>query len=267
VVTIAIENLSAALGRRPVLHQIDATLRPGRMIGVIGPNGAGKSTLARAVLGLVKARAGAVTIDGRSVATIASRELATMIAYLPQGQTLHWPLSVERLIALGRLPHLGPMSRVSAADAAIVREAMARADVSDLSGRIATELSGGERARVMLARALAVGAPAIVADEPLASLDPGHQMDVMALLSLEAEAGALVIVVLHDLTMAARYCDELLLLHRGRLIADGPPAHVLTPTHLRDVYGIDAQIASYGGKPAVIPVDRARQASRLRRNG
>lgn len=261
MVTITIENLSADLGRRPVLRAIGAELRPGRMIGVIGPNGAGKSTLARAMLGLVRAKIGSIAIDGRAVSDFRPRELAGKIAYLPQGQTLHWPLSVERLVALGRLPHLGPMSRMSADDAGIIREAMERADVTAQAKRIATELSGGERARVMLARVLAVGAPAIVADEPLASLDPGHQMDVMALLAREARGGALVVVVLHDLTMAARYCDQLLLLHDGRLVADGPPSEVLTRAHLRAVYGIDAQIGSYGGKPAVIPVDRAIDAA------
>jgi iron complex transport system ATP-binding protein len=169
---------------------------------------------------------------------------------------LHWPLSVERLVALGRLPHLGPLSRLTDTDQRTIADAMARADVVDLAGRVATELSGGERARVMLARALAVGAPGLIVDEPLASLDPGHQIDVMELLAREAAGGALVVAVLHDLTMAARYCRRLLLVGDGALIADGPPAEVLTTPLLRAVYGITALIGTQGSAPLVVPLGR-----------
>ncbi|MEW9856523.1 ABC transporter ATP-binding protein [Novosphingobium sp. M1R2S20] len=263
MVTITIEGLCADLQRRPVLNDISATLAPGKMIGIIGPNGSGKSTLVRAILGLVRARRGSILVDRRDVSLVPPRELARTIAYLPQGQTLHWPLSVERLILLGRLPHLGPLSRVSEEHARASQAAMARADVTHLSGRIVTELSGGERARVMLARALAVGAPAIVADEPLAALDPGHQMDVMELLSREAKAGSLVVVVLHDLTMAARYCDQILLLNEGSLVADGPAPQVLTEQALMQVYGITAAFSDCHGRAAVIPFARMASSARL----
>ncbi|MFC0205723.1 ABC transporter ATP-binding protein [Novosphingobium soli] len=256
MVSLAIESLGADLDRRPVLHAVSARLEPGVLTGVIGPNGAGKSTLVRAMLGLVPARSGTVRIDGQDIAAIAPRALARTIAYLPQGQTLHWPLTVARLVELGRLPHLGPLSRVGAEDRRAVEEAMARADVLHLAHRIATELSGGERARVMLARALAVGAPGLVVDEPLAALDPGHQIDVMELLAREARAGALVVAVLHDLTMAARYCDRLLLLDGGRLVAEGTPAEVLSPERLRQVYGITARIDLAGPAPMVVPTGR-----------
>jgi len=256
VVTIAISNLSTDLGGRAVLTGVTATLRPGTLTGVIGPNGAGKSTLVRAKLGLVPSLQRSVTIEGRDVRAMDVRERARLVAYLPQGQTLHWPLSVERLVALGRLPHLGPMSRIGAQDRAAVREAMARADVGHLAGRTVTELSGGERARVMLARALAVGAPAIIADEPLASLDPGHQIDVMDLLVREARAGATVVTVLHDLTMAARYCDRLLLIDRGVLVAEGTPRDVLTAERLRNVYGITGHVDMAGAMPMVVPLRR-----------
>jgi iron complex transport system ATP-binding protein len=256
MVTIRVEGLCARLGRRAVLHDIDATLAPGALIGIIGPNGAGKSTLVRAMLGLIATTRGSVTIDGRAIATLPPRDRARAIAYLPQGQTLHWPLSVERLVALGRLPHLGPMSRIGAADHDAITAAMARTDVAHLADRIATELSGGERARVMLARALAVGAPGLAVDEPLAALDPGHQIDVMQLLAREARAGGLVIAVLHDLSMAARYCDRLLLLDRGTLVADGTPDAVLTQDRLRAVYGITSRIDFATTPPLVAPLDR-----------
>jgi iron complex transport system ATP-binding protein len=256
MVTIATRNVCASLGRRPVLHGVTARFMPGEMIGIIGPNGSGKSTLVRAMLGLVPVTQGEVTVDNRPLGTIAPRELARQIAYLPQGQALHWPLSVERLILLGRLPHLGPLSRIADVDRNAVHAAMARADVAHLSGRIATELSGGERARVLLARALAVGAPAIVADEPLAALDLGHQMDVMALLRHEVDAGSLVVVVLHDLMMAARYCDRLLLMQDGRIVAEGPPSHVLDADNLQRVYGVRAGFGFFEGKPAIIPLER-----------
>jgi iron complex transport system ATP-binding protein len=256
MVNIRIEDLAVRLGRHAAVSGVTLDLRPGKLVGIIGPNGAGKSTLIRALLGLVKPVSGSVTIDGVRIASLSRREIARRIAYLPQGQTLHWPLLVERLAALGRMPHLGPLSRLSADDEALVDAALARADVLHLKGRIATELSGGERARVLLARALAVGAPALVADEPLAALDPGHQIDVMDLLKAEARNGSLVITVLHDLGMAARYCDRLLLMDNGRLVADGAPMEVLTEQSLAQVYGISACIDPDGDWPLILPTGR-----------
>jgi iron complex transport system ATP-binding protein len=256
VVSISCHDLHVTLGRRPVLHGIDATLEGGALIGVIGPNGAGKSTLARTLLGLLAPTRGNVRIDGEDVRHITRGRMARTIAYLPQGQTLHWPLSVERLIALGRLPHLGPFSRIAAADDDAIERAIKLADVGSLRHRIASELSGGERARVLLARALAVEAPALIADEPLASLDPGHQIEVMELLKAQATSGKLVITVLHDLTMAARYCDRLLLLDGGKLVAEGSPSAVLTADRLAQVYGVQAWIGSAGDIPMIVPLHR-----------
>ena len=257
MVNLTLDNVTVSLGRRSVVRGISAAFAPGTLTGIVGPNGAGKSTLARAMLALVPA-GGTVTIDGTDVAALSRADLARRIAYLPQGQTLHWPLTVERLVGLGRLPHLAPMSQIGAADRAAIERAMDRADVASMRGRIATELSGGERARALFARALAVEAPALIADEPLASLDPGHQIDVMEMMRAEADAGALVIAVLHDLTMAARYCDRLLLVDGGRLDADGRPAEVLTPDSLRRVYGIDAKVETGGDWPTVTTFGRVR---------
>jgi iron complex transport system ATP-binding protein len=257
MVTIRLDGFSVTLGRSQVVQGVSATLEPGRLIGIIGPNGAGKSSLLRAMLGLVPASGGAVLVDGEPVAKMARVAVARKIAYLPQGQTLHWPLTVERLVALGRLPHLAPMSSLSPTDLIAIDHAMQRADVTDLRHRNAIHLSGGERARVLLARALAVEAKALVVDEPLVSLDPGHQIDVMQLLQREATAGSLVIAVLHDLTMAARYCDRLLLMDDGRLVADGAPMEVLTADNLRQVYGIRALIDGGTTAPMVVPLERS----------
>ncbi len=256
MVTIACRGLDVSLGARRVLTDIDLHLEAGQLIGVIGPNGAGKSTLARALLHLVPAARGTVLVDGRDVATIAPPDLARRIAYLPQGQELHWPLSVERLVGLGRLPHLAPFSRIGSADRAAIEAAMAETDTLPLRNRIATELSGGERARVMLARALATGAPALIVDEPLASLDPGHQIEVMALLTARARAGSLVVGVLHDPSAAAAYCRRLVLLQQGRIVADGPPGAVLTDEALASVYGISAWRGEADGTPLLVPLHR-----------
>ena len=256
MVALSVEALGVTLGGRAAVEGVTASFAPGGLVGIVGPNGAGKSTLVRAMLGLVGPSAGEVRLDGAPIAVLRRAEIARRLAYLPQGQVLHWPLAVERVVALGRLPLLTPMSRLSAEDLEAIDRAMARADVTHLRGRVATELSGGERARVLLARALAQESGALIVDEPLAALDPGHQIDVMELLAQEARQGALVLTVLHDLTMAARYCHRLLLIDKGRLIADGTPAEVLTEERLRCVYGISALVEERNGAPMIVPLGR-----------
>ncbi|WP_380786996.1 ABC transporter ATP-binding protein [Sphingomonas sp. R86521] len=256
MVTIAAHALSVSLAGTRVVDDISMALEGGALVGIVGPNGAGKSTLARALLGLLTPDSGSVTIDGEDVAALSSAALATRVAYLPQDHAVHWPLSVERLVGLGRLPHLGPFSRITPADQTAIDAAMRDTGTTHLAGRTATELSGGERARVMLARALATGAPALIADEPLTSLDPGHQLEVMALLQDHARRGALVVIVLHDLGMAARFCDRLLLIDRGTLKADGPPGAVLTDHALAETYGITAWRGTVLGQPLLVPLDR-----------
>jgi iron complex transport system ATP-binding protein len=256
VVSIVAERVGVTLGGRRVVAGVSAVLEGGALIGVLGPNGAGKSTLVRALLGLVP-HDGVVAIDGVARGALTRAAIARRIAYLPQGQALHWPVSVERLVALGRLPHLGPFSRLADADRDAIARAMARAEVAHLATRVATELSGGERARVLLARALAVEAPAMIADEPLASLDPAHQIHGMEVLRAEADAGRLVIAVLHDLTLAARFCHRILVLDGGALVADGAPLGVLTPALLERVYGVAARRVD-APVPLLVPYDRLR---------
>jgi iron complex transport system ATP-binding protein len=236
---LRVRDLAVDLGGRAVLRDIAFDAPAGKIIGLIGPNGAGKTTLLRAISQLTPSRSGSVEWDGYAVDRMDARTRATRLAYLPQGQTLHWPLSVRRLVELGRLPMLGPLSRLSKADADAVDAAMESTGVDHLAERDTLSLSGGERARVLLARALAVDAPVLLADEPTASLDPYHVLEIMTLLRRSAREGRLVITVTHELSLVSRFCDEVVLIDKGRKVADGTPSAVLSPERLREVYRIE----------------------------
>jgi iron complex transport system ATP-binding protein len=239
--------------RRPVLESVDFTLRPGRLVGLLGANGAGKTTLLRVLAGLLVPDSGLVQFDGQPLKAWPRRHLARRIAYLAQGAPCHWPLTVERLVALGRLPHLEPWRGVGQADWAAVRRAMEETDVFHLAGRTVTTLSGGERMRVLLARVLA-GAPSVLlADEPTAALDPAHRIRTMKLLRGLSEAGRSVVVVLHDLTLAARFCDEVAVLSNGRVLASGHASEVFTPANLEAAFHIRAEFGERDGSPVVVP--------------
>jgi iron complex transport system ATP-binding protein len=207
----------------------------------------------KAISGLLP-HAGSVTAGDRNVSALAPRARAKEFSYLPQGHAVHWPLPVHDVVALGRFPHgATDPSRLSEVDERAVADAMAAADVAALADRRVTELSGGERSRVALARVLAVQAPVVLADEPIASLDPRHQIDVMKLLRKTADGGALVIVVTHDLGLAARFADHVLVVSEGRLVAHGAPDVALTDALLRDVFRVSAFRASTGGEAVIVP--------------
>jgi iron complex transport system ATP-binding protein len=235
---LSAESLTVRIGARAIVENISLQFQPGRFIALIGPNGAGKTTLLKTLAGLIAAE-GTVFLDGQPLQTIAQRERARRIAYLPQGHQVHWPLLARDVVALGRYPHgLADPARLSPDHARAVQLAMARTDCAHLADQPVQTLSGGERARVMLARVMATEAPILLADEPTASLDPGHQISVMQDLKAESRRGTLVIAVTHDLGLAARLADETVLLDQGRMIAHGDPETVLSDENLRAVYRV-----------------------------
>lgn len=245
--TLTLAGVGVTLGRRRIVSDVGLSFTSGRFVVLIGPNGAGKSTLLKAIAGLV-AHEGEIALDGREISALSPETRARRIAYLPQGHQVHWPLNARDVVALGRYPHgMTDPSRITGRDAEIVAAAMARMDVTHLADKAVTTLSGGERARVMLARVLAVEAPLILADEPTAALDPRHQITVMSDLAAEAARGSLVIAVTHDLALAARMADEMVLVSDGRIVARGRAEEVLTESHLRAVYGVTGRPAAAGG--------------------
>lgn len=247
------ESLTVALGKRTVLRDVSAAFAPGRVTVVLGANGAGKSTLLRAAAALVPVAAGRVALGGTDVAAMPARARAQAIGYLPQDAAVHWNMRVRDLVALGRLPHGGDAGDAGDAGEAVER-ALAATRTADFAARSVRDLSGGERARVLLARVLAGEPRWLLADEPLASLDPLHQLETLALLREAAAAGMGVVVVLHDLTQAAAVADEILLLKDGQVLAHGPAEMVMTPAHLRAAYGVEVErLARSDGRRVIIP--------------
>ncbi len=253
---LAASNLTVALDGTDILWDVSLAAGSREIIGVIGPNGAGKTTLLRALIGAIPHRAGAVTLDGRALTELPPRERARRIAYLGQDEAAQWAITAETLVGLGRLPHRPSWRGPDAADREAVLGALRACDASPFAARPVNRLSGGERTRVLLARALAVEAEFLLADEPIAGLDPAHGLQVMDVLAARAAAGLGLIVTLHDLTMAARYCQRLVLLDQGRIAASGPPAEVLSARNLARHYGIAAHAGTAGGKPFLVPLAR-----------
>lgn len=249
-------DLSLVLRGRTILDQVSGVLHPGEVTAILGPNGAGKSSLLFCLSGLRHPTAGEAHLGERRLQDLGHQERARAIGFLPQRAEVHWDITARALVSLGRLPHRGRWGE-SEADRAAVAEAMEATDVSHLSERKALRLSGGEQARVLLARALA-GQPAwLLADEPLASLDPAHQLDALQRLSDCARRGMGVVTVLHDLTHAARIADQVILMREGGILAAGPAAEVLTPELIEAAFGIRVHIgADGGGAPIIVPTMR-----------
>ncbi|MHC2144608.1 heme ABC transporter ATP-binding protein [Pseudomonas sp. 210_17 TE3656] len=249
------DNLLVRRGQRTVLANIDIQLPPGQVLGVLGPNGAGKSTLLAALCGELPITEGNVSLDQRKLADWPGQERAKRLAVLPQSSSLNFAFSVNEVVGMGRLPHANGRAR----DAEIVTEALAAADALHLAQRSYLALSGGERQRVHLARVLAQLWPGaegqtLLLDEPTSMLDPLHQHTILQAVRDFAERGAAVMVILHDLNLAARYCDQLLLLQDGLPHAYGPPSEVLTADALAAVYGLQVLIHQHPerGHPLII---------------
>jgi iron complex transport system ATP-binding protein len=252
---LSFKGVCVNYGGRAALRDVTAQFARGKVTGIVGPNGAGKTTLLRAALNLLPLSGGKVAVDDRPLAGWSREALARTIAYLPQAGEAHWPLLGRDLVMLGRVPHRGTFAAPSNDDLHAVADALIRSDATAFADRRLDELSAGERARVLFARALATGAPILLADEPAAYLDPAHQLRQMGLLRDEAARGTAVAVTLHDLAMASRHCDEILVLHEGRVAAGGPPENALSEATLARVFGIAAQrmAASANESAAVIP--------------
>jgi len=249
-------GLGATLAGREVLRDVSFELPRHGLVALVGPNGAGKTTLLRVLARLLPSHAvrGAVTLDGADVAALSLRERALRFAYLPQGHVVSWPLPARDVVALGRTPHgAADPTRLPRRDAAAVDRAMRITDVVRFGDRPVTELSGGERSRVALARVLAVEAPVLLADEPTASLDPHYQLEAMTTLRRAADSGVLVIVVIHDLGLAARFADRVLVLGEGRLVAQGASDAALTDAILAEVFRVKAYRAARDGGIVLVP--------------
>jgi len=246
-------GLGVTLSGRVVLKDVSLALQARHLVALVGPNGAGKTTLLRSLAGLIPSD-GTIEIGGQALSSLPLRERAKRFGYLPQGHVVHWPLPARDIVALGRYPHgATDPARLSPGDTEAVLRAMQAVDVMQFSERRVTELSGGERSRVALARVLAVEAPVILADEPTASLDPRHQIDVMKNLRTTADNGVLVIVVTHDLGLAARFADHVLVLREGRLVSQGTPSVALSEQVMADVFRISAYRAEYQRETVIVP--------------
>jgi iron complex transport system ATP-binding protein len=248
---LTVEGLSVRLGHRDVVSKVSFTARASTITVLLGPNGAGKSTILKAAAGILP-YGGAIRLDGKDAAALERRARARAVAYVPQASALEAPVPVRDVVAQGRFAHgdtgwLTFLSRPSAAETAIVTSAMERTDVTALADRPFSQLSQGERRRVLVARALASGAPVLLLDEPTAALDVGHALALLEVLREAARAGTAVVIVLHQLQEAAAVADHAVLLADGRISSMGPVSEVVAPEPVRRVYGVelvpDAQFA------------------------
>jgi iron complex transport system ATP-binding protein len=248
-------GIHAELGGQAILRDVEVRVGRGEVVGLVGPNGAGKSTLLRVVTGLLEPSAGVVAIGGDALDALPRRELARRVAVVQQLPEAPATMRVRDLVVLGRHPHLGLLANESRHDFDVAAEAMRRAGCDQFADRELGSLSGGERRRAFIARALAQEAPLLLLDEPTSNLDAHAQVEILELVADLAAAGAGVLLIVHDLTLAAAYCDRVVLLARGEVVAEGPPSQVVTSEHVQRVYGGGVTVLPHpvSGAPVVIP--------------
>jgi iron complex transport system ATP-binding protein len=253
---ISLNQVSVIRHSKKILDNISLDFPKGKMIGLIGPNGAGKSTMMRLISGVIKQTKGKILYQGKKPGTLSHKERACTIGYLPQKAEISWPLSAQRVIALGRLPYQSTFSQWQPKDARAVEDAIIHSDCEKLRHQNILTLSGGELTRVLLARVLAGEPECIIADEPIAALDPFHQLQVLEILKDKALEGKTVIISLHDLNLAYRFCDVLALLDEGQLKAYGDPQHVLTLEHIQSIYQVNMCWLNNESFKALFPISR-----------
>jgi iron complex transport system ATP-binding protein len=256
---LAAEGLTLAYGERAVIEELDLAVPPGRITAIVGANACGKSTLLRSMSRLLAPRGGQVVLDGRSVHRLPAKELARTLGLLPQSPIAPEGITVADLVGRGRHPHQGVFSRWKREDDAAVAAALEATQTTELAERAVDELSGGQRQRVWIAMALAQQTDLLLLDEPTTFLDVSHQIEVLDLLTdLNRSRGTTIVMVLHDLNMAARYADHLVALASGRLHAAGEPADVLTEETVRAVFGLECRVIDdpTSGRPLMLPIGR-----------
>lgn len=258
-----LEGVSVSLGGVEALADVSVSIEPGRFVGLVGPNGAGKTTLLRTMTGAITPDRGQVQLVGTDVSSLSSRAVSQRVAVVPQESTLTFDFDVSEIIAMGRTPYQSRVHGRDRADRTAVKRAMAQTEVAEFADRSISEVSGGERQRILIARALAQDTPLLLLDEPTANLDINHQLRILNLVDDLVQEGKTVVAAIHDLNLAARFCDELVLLNEGRLEAQAGPTEVLTASRLESTFGTNTAIASdpVTGTTHVTPVQRTAQES------
>ncbi|MEM7568205.1 MAG: ABC transporter ATP-binding protein [Pseudomonadota bacterium] len=240
---LSLEAISVKAGRTALVKEATTRLKTGELVALIGPNGAGKTSLLRGALGLSPLAKGTVTLDGKNIHGLSANARARRIAYLPQARPLAWPSRVRDVVALGRFAYGGQLSALSPEDAQYVDAALNACDISALADRKASTLSGGESARMHCARAFAANTPLLIADEPVAALDPRQQLQVLALFRRYVDEGGGALIVLHDIELAARFATRLIWMKGGEIAADGPPSETLSKDRMADIFGVEADVS------------------------
>ncbi|MCB9799889.1 MAG: ABC transporter ATP-binding protein [Candidatus Omnitrophica bacterium] len=249
-------DLQLSLNGHSILKGVDVEVNSSEIVGLIGPNGSGKTTLVKCLTHILKPEKGKVFFKGTELDRVKKSEFVRTTAYIPQGQTIHWPMTVERVVALGRIPHRMPWQNLTAEEDKIIHQTMEDTDIDHIAQVPVDRLAGGEKTLVLLARALAGRPEILVADEPVQGLDPNHQIQIMNLLTEFKNKGRSVLTVLHDLSLAARYCDRLYFLCDGKILTSGTPKEVLSADFLRRGYGIEARIVEDENGLYVMPYKR-----------